>query len=71
MHGLGQFIEGIQVEFDTFRSSSIVHIRRETNSTVHTLARNAATNFIDLMWLEDIHSSISDIDFREVVVPRS
>lgn len=71
MHGSGHFIEGIQVELGTFRSSSIIHIRRETNSTVHALARNAATNFVDLMWFEDIHSSISDIVFREVVVPKS
>jgi hypothetical protein len=36
MHGSGDFIEGIQLELDTFRSSSIVHIRREANSVTHS-----------------------------------
>jgi len=65
------FIEGIQVELGTFRSSSIVHIRREANSTAHILTRNAATNFVDLLWLEDIPNSIFDTVLREVVVPKS
>jgi ribonuclease HI len=70
-HGSGHFIEAIQVELGTFRSSSIVHIRREANSTAHILTRNAATNFVDLLWLEDIPNSIFDTVLREVVVPKS
>jgi hypothetical protein len=38
------------------------------NTTAHTLARDAVINVIDLIWLDDIPSSIFDIVLKELVV---
>lgn len=71
IHNFVHFIEGIKHELGNFRSSSVVHVRREANLAAHTLAKEAANNFIDTVWLEDIPSSIFGIVSREFVVPRS
>jgi hypothetical protein len=70
MHSSGHFIEGIKKELDTFRSPSVVHIRREANCAAYTPARNAITKSNDLSWLEDILTSIGDIVIKEQVGPR-
>jgi hypothetical protein len=70
MHSSGHFIEGIKEELSTFRSSAVVHVRRETNCAAHTLTRDEVTTGNDLSWLEDISTSIGDIVIREQVVFR-
>jgi hypothetical protein len=61
MHSSGHFIEGIKEELGTFRSYSVVHVRREANFAAHTLTRDVATTGNDHSWLEDIPISICDI----------
>ncbi|XP_062170937.1 uncharacterized protein LOC133876697 [Alnus glutinosa] len=56
MHSSGHFIEGIKEELGTFRSFSVVHVRREENFATHTLARDATISSNDLSWLDRRHS---------------
>jgi hypothetical protein len=53
-HSSGHFIKGIEKELSTFRSSSVVDVRREANCAAHTRALEAVNNGYDLSWLEEI-----------------
>lgn len=64
---IGHFVEGIEQGLSFFRSSCVVHVSREANSTAYTLAREVATHVIDSVWLKDIPSNICGIVSNERV----
>jgi len=65
----GHLVEGIQQEMSSYRSSCIVHVRREANSAAHTLIREATNHVINSVWFEDIPNSIFGIVNRERIYP--
>jgi ribonuclease HI len=65
----GYLIESIQQELKWFRAGSFVHVPRVLNSVAHALAREAAHNMVDCIWLEDTPQSISIIFVREQCGP--
>jgi len=46
-----------------------MHVKRNTNSTVHGVIREAVTHDVDLLRSEDILSNIYAIVCRELYVP--
>jgi ribonuclease HI len=65
----GHFIESIQQDMHHFRSASFQAIPRDCNTAAHNLAKKASHNNIDLYWLEDTPSCVSNIIFREQPCP--
>lgn len=65
----GHFVEGIKDGMRIFRSSSFVHVRRDANSTVHGLAKEAVRHAIDKVWIEEIPHFIYGIVIKEQVLP--
>lgn len=63
------FTEGIKSELKSLRSFSVIHVKREINSTAHVLAKAAVLHVRDTIWLEETLSQVSDIVFREFVCP--
>jgi ribonuclease HI len=61
----GHFIEGIKQEVLNLNSYSFVHVSRALNEAAHTLAKSAAINFCDDVWLEEVPLCIVDIVSRE------
>jgi hypothetical protein len=59
------FIEGIKQEVLYLISYYFAHVSRALNEAAHTLAKSAAANLCDDVWLEDIPSCIFDIVSRE------
>lgn len=65
----GHFIDSINRELSSFRSTKFVHVPRELNSAAHVLAKEASLHCLDHVWLEETPSGISDVVLREHVCP--
>jgi len=52
-----------------FRMANLGHVKREANSAVHGLAREAVTHILDSIWMKEILPWIYDIVIRELLVP--
>lgn len=65
----GHPVKGIQQEMNSFRSRSIVHVKRDANVAAYTVAREVVNHVLDFVWLEDIPSSICGIVNRESNCP--
>jgi hypothetical protein len=52
-----------------FRYAFVVHVSREFNVATHVLAKEASSNFIDSVWIEDIPRSIASIVLGEQFCP--
>jgi ribonuclease HI len=59
------FIEGIKQEVLKLNSYSFVHVPKALNEAAYTLAKSAAFNFCDDVWLEEVPLCIVDIVSRE------
>lgn len=70
----GHFIEGMKYEMLYLRSYSFVSVSKALNEAAHTLAKSAAANLSNDVWLEDIPFHVSlilslrNIDFLDLKV---
>jgi len=62
---IGQFIENIHDELQSFRLAKFSFTPREGNMTAHTLANEATRNKFEQIWLEDFPLKILSIVTRE------
>jgi ribonuclease HI len=54
----GQILEDIHAVLRSFRWKEIKHVKREANSAAHTLAKLAASNYMNKVWMEEVPNSI-------------
>jgi len=69
LNAAGHFVEGIKAELQGLRYAFMVHVGREANNVTHCLTREASTNEIDFVWLEEIPSFILHVVLRESSSP--
>jgi hypothetical protein len=63
------FVERIKAELQGLRYAFMVHVDREANNVTHCLTKEASTNEIDSLWLEEIPSFILHVVLRESSSP--
>jgi hypothetical protein len=64
----GHLVEGIKFGMQSFRIANLVYVKRETNTTIHGLAREVVTHIVDIIWMEEISSQIYDIVIRDLIL---
>jgi hypothetical protein len=65
----GHLVEGTKTLLQSFRSSQVVHVKRDANSAAHCIAEEAVNHVIDIVSVEEILPIIYDIISRELLVP--
>jgi hypothetical protein len=58
---MSRLVEGIKSSLTYFQKVSLVHIKREVNTTAHGLAREVVTHIVDKIWIKEISFWIYDI----------
>jgi hypothetical protein len=63
----GHIVDDIKLELRQLRSWRIDHVKRDANTTTHTIAKKAILYVIDRVWVEEISSCICGIIFKKFV----
>jgi hypothetical protein len=69
LNAASHFVEGIKVKLQGLRYASMAHVGREAKNVAHCLAKEASTNRIDSVWLEEIPSFILYVVLRKSSSP--
>jgi hypothetical protein len=65
LRSYGHIIDCIHRELNCFKNASFIHVRREANIAVHTLAKLATTHVTLSTWRGDVPPCVGDIVRRE------